>query len=36
MLDNGHVGLAIAAGGLVVAAVLLIAKRRNRVSTASP
>jgi hypothetical protein len=35
MLDNGQVGLAVAAGGLLVAAVLLIAKRRNRVSTAS-
>ena len=31
MLDNGQIGLAIAAGGLTVALVLLIAKRRQRV-----
>jgi hypothetical protein len=31
MLDNGQAGLAIAAGGLVVALVLLIARRRQRV-----
>jgi MFS family permease len=31
ILDNGHAGLAIAAGGLVVALVLLIVRRRQRV-----
>jgi MFS family permease len=31
MLDNGQAGLAIAAGGLVVALVLLVARRRQRV-----
>jgi MFS family permease len=31
MLDNGQAGLAIAAGGLFVAVVLLVAKRRQRV-----
>lgn len=36
MLDNGQVGLGIAAGCLVVAAVLLIAKRRQRVLAQSP
>jgi MFS family permease len=34
MLDNGQAGLGIAAGGLAVAAVLLIVKRRQRVRTA--
>jgi MFS family permease len=33
MLDNGQAGLGIAAGALVVAAVLLIVKRRQRVLT---
>jgi hypothetical protein len=31
MLDNGQIGLGIAAGGLLVAAVVLIGKRRQRV-----
>jgi len=31
MLDNGQAGLAIAAGGLMVALVLLVAKRRQRI-----
>jgi len=31
MLNNGQAGLSIAAGGLFVAAVLLIARRRQRV-----
>jgi MFS family permease len=31
MLDNGQIGLAIAAGGLTVALVLLVARRRHRV-----
>jgi hypothetical protein len=35
MLDNGQAGLAIAAGGLVVALVLLLARRRQRVRTAA-
>ena len=30
ILDNGHAGLAIAAGGLVVALVLLVVRRRRR------
>jgi hypothetical protein len=34
MLDNGQAGLGIAAGGLVVAAVLLVTKRRQRVRLA--
>ena len=34
MLDNGQVGLAIAAGGLTVALVLLVARRRQRVRLA--
>ena len=34
MLDNGQAGLGIAAGGLLVAAVLLIGKRRQRVRAA--
>jgi len=34
MLDNGQAGLAIAAGGLVVALVLLVARRRRRVRLA--
>jgi MFS family permease len=35
MLDNGQVGLAIAAGGLAVALVLLVARRRQRVRVAA-
>jgi hypothetical protein len=35
MLDNGQAGLGIAAGGLAVAAVLLIVKRRQRVRLAA-
>ncbi|HET9079234.1 MAG TPA: MFS transporter [Trebonia sp.] len=35
MLDNGQAGLGIAAGGLAVAAVLLVAKRRQRVVAAA-
>jgi len=35
MLDNGQAGLAIAAGGLVVALVLLLARRRQRVRLAT-
>jgi len=35
MLDNGQAGLAIAAGALVVAVVLLTAKRRQRIRTAA-
>jgi len=35
MLDNGQAGLAIAAGGLAVALVLLVAKRRQRVRAAA-
>ena len=35
MLDNGQAGLAIAAGGLVVALFLLLAKRRQRVRVAA-
>jgi hypothetical protein len=35
MLDNGQAGLAIAAGGLAVALVLLVARRRQRVRLAS-
>jgi MFS family permease len=34
MLDNGQAGLAIAAGGLVVALVLLVVRRRQRVRLA--
>ena len=34
MLNNGQVGLSIAAGGLAVAAVLLVVKRRQRVRAA--
>ena len=34
MLDNGQAGLAIAAGGLAVAAVLLVVRRRQRVRLA--
>jgi MFS family permease len=33
MLDNGQAGLGIAAGGLAVAAILLVVKRRQRVLT---
>jgi len=35
MLDNGQAGLAIAAGGLVVALFLLLARRRQRVRVAA-
>jgi hypothetical protein len=35
MLDNGQVGLAIAAGGLTVALVLLVLHRRRRVAAAA-
>ena len=35
MLDNGQVGLSIAAGGLAVAAVLLVGRRRRRVRAAT-
>jgi MFS family permease len=35
MLDNGQAGLAIAAGGLTVALVLLVARRRQRVRVAA-
>ncbi len=35
MLDNGQAGLGIAAGGLAVAAVVLIARRRQRVRLAA-
>jgi MFS family permease len=35
MLDNGQAGLAIAAGGLTVALVLLVLRRRQRVATAA-
>ena len=35
MLDNGQTGLAIAAGGLVVALFLLLARRRQRVRVAA-
>jgi predicted MFS family arabinose efflux permease len=35
MLDNGQAALAIAAGGLAVAAVLLVARRRQRVRVAT-
>jgi LPXTG-motif cell wall-anchored protein len=35
MLDNGQAGLAIAAGGLVVALFLLLARRRQRVRGAA-
>ena len=35
MLDNGQAGLGIAAGGLFVAVVLLVARRRQRVSAAA-
>jgi MFS family permease len=35
MLNNGQAGLGIAAGGLVVAVVLLVAKRRQRLRTAA-
>ena len=31
MLNNGQAGLSIAAGGLSVAAVILVGRRRNRV-----
>ena len=34
ILDNGHAGLAIAAGGLAVAVVLLVVRRRQRVRLA--
>jgi hypothetical protein len=34
MLDNGQAGLAIAAGGLAVAAVLLVGRRRKRLRAA--
>ena len=34
MLNNGQAGLAIAAGGLAMAAVLLVARRRQRVRAA--
>ena len=34
MLDNGQVALGIAAGGLTVALVLLVARRRQRVAAA--
>ena len=34
MLDNGQAALAIAAGGLAVAAVLLVVRRRQRVRLA--
>jgi MFS family permease len=36
MLNNGQVGLSIAAGGLAVAAVLLVGRRRRRVRAAAP
>ena len=36
ILDNGQVGLAIAAGGLVVALVLLVLRRRQRVRVPGP
>ena len=36
ILDNGQVGLAIAAGGLVVALVLLVVRRRQRVRVPGP
>jgi MFS family permease len=36
MLDNGQAGLAIAAGGLVVALVLLVVRRRQRVRLRRP
>ncbi|MGH3281143.1 MAG: MFS transporter, partial [Trebonia sp.] len=36
MLNNGQAGLGIAAGGLAVAAVILVVKRRQRVVARSP
>jgi hypothetical protein len=36
MLNNGQAGLGIAAGGLAVAVVLLVARRRQRVRAAQP
>jgi LPXTG-motif cell wall-anchored protein len=35
MLNNGQIGLSIAAAGLAVAAVLLVVRRRRRVLAAS-